>query len=53
MPNFAELLEICDFRQAQAENSAEYQLSHWFLKGILTFAQWNLDPKTLFYMLHI
>ena len=53
MLNFCELLEICNFRQAQAENSAENQLLHWFLKGILTFAQWILDPKTLFYMLHI
>ena len=32
MLNFCELLEICNFRQAQAENSAENQLLHWFWK---------------------
>ena len=52
MLNFCELLEICNFRQAQAENSAENQLLHWFLKGILTFAQWISGPKTFLYKLH-
>ena len=53
MLNFCELLEICNFRQAQAENYAENQLLHWFLKGILTFAQCIPGPKTYFYKLHL